>query len=642
MNQVLSRLRRVEDFIQQQGQGTPSVGVEGRPGVAPIKRTVSSVTEFNRQTGCFEYYGETSSFVVASSLGKRLNRFNDGDSSVSASRGTNSEQGPLPEDRRPSIGVPGLQTLLDAYDYVMPLNTPVRRYRSLQQDVADRHLDNFFATIHVYFPIFDVSAFRAKYSQLRELFGSNLLHAPNGDIQGQQQSLCLLYAILALGALYAADEDSSSWASWYFSEAQELLGRLYDAVNLQLVQAAMFMGAYAQHALKPNLAYNLAGTATRMAFSIGLNLDPTLASHDWDGEEGRRTWWMLFIQEVELSVDSGRPMSIRKSDISVQYPSELQTQSQPPQYQMSDFIRHLAGVAQITRDILKFVVTSTRPVGTDPSWEAKIHKIHHLLVQWRARLPIEIKFEDGGLDQDLVLPNSWASRHRSSLLVHYNLALVVLHRFSLMSPEISPSEDLTRTSQPFCIDAAGAIILHIHGLFQVAPNLRRWRYYCYYCLQATLVLLIKLVDEPLAEQNRSIVAKCHLSIVIFKQIELKVAQRCAELVVSVLNSRQKQQTSEDIPEQRAPEPSQPGIGPSDPALGSQQVAAQLPTKEAQYGIMESATDEFSAGSCPDLTFSGTELDFSVDDDLWNDFVKSGMHTRPFESWMNILNDQEAL
>lgn len=72
------------------------------------------------------------------------------------------------------------------------------------------------------------------------------------------------------------------------------------------------------------VAYNLAGTATRMAFSIGLNLDPTLASHDWDAEEGRRTWWMLFIQEVELSLDSGRPMSIRKSDISVEYPSSHQ------------------------------------------------------------------------------------------------------------------------------------------------------------------------------------------------------------------------------------------------------------------------------------------------------------------------------
>lgn len=185
--------------------------------------------------------GETSSFVVASSLGKRLNRFNEDDSSVSASRRENPQQGPQTEDRVSSTDVPGLQTLLDTYDYVMPLNTPIRRYRSLQQDVADRHLDNFFATIHVYFPIFDISGFRAKYARLRELFGSNLLHAPNGDSQGQQQSLCLLYAILALGALYAADEDSSSWATWYFSEAQELLGRLYDAVNLQLVQAAMFM-----------------------------------------------------------------------------------------------------------------------------------------------------------------------------------------------------------------------------------------------------------------------------------------------------------------------------------------------------------------------------------------------------------------
>lgn len=210
-----------------------------------------------------------------------------------------------------------------------------------------------------------------------------------------------------------------------------------------------------------------------------------------------------------------------------------------------------------------------------------------------------------------------------------------------MSPEISPAEDLTKTSQSTCIDAAGAIILHIHDLFQAAPNLRRWRYYCYYCLQATLVLLIKLIDEPVGEQSRNIVTKCHLSIAIFKQIELKVAQRCAELVASVLNSRQKRQISESSSEQPALDPSQSVFEPCESVMPSQQIADQLPTKEVQYGLMESGTDEFSAGSCPDLTFSGTELDFSVDDELWNDFVKSGMHTRPFESWMNILNDQEA-
>lgn len=250
----------------------------GRHSLVTNKRTVSSVTEFNRQTGCFEYYGmmnkgrsisghpsladlmrnlgETSNFVVASSLGKRLNRLiedddddddaDDGNPSSSSSRQKEPQQqgSQVTQERGgSSIDIPGLQTFIDAYDYVMPLNTPIRRYRCLQPEVADRHLDTFFATIHTYFPIFDVPAFRARYARLRELFGSNLLYAASGGERspGQQQSLCLLYAVLALGALYDDNEDSSSWAAWYFSEAQELLGRLFDAVNLQLVQAGMFM-----------------------------------------------------------------------------------------------------------------------------------------------------------------------------------------------------------------------------------------------------------------------------------------------------------------------------------------------------------------------------------------------------------------
>lgn len=113
-----------------------------------------------------------------------------------------------------------------------------------------------------------------------------------------------------------------------------------------------------------------------MAFSIGLNVDPTLAPHDWDPEEGRRTWWMLYIQEVELSGDSGRPMSIRSSDVVIEYPKDhlaenspvsllslsswtptdaLQAYSDESHLQMATFIKPLAGMAQITRRILKFV-----------------------------------------------------------------------------------------------------------------------------------------------------------------------------------------------------------------------------------------------------------------------------------------------
>jgi Fungal specific transcription factor domain len=68
------------------------------------------------------------------------------------------------------------------------------------------------------------------------------------------------------------------------------------------------------------VAYNLVGISTRLAFSIGLNTNSAKRSYTHDDEEARRTWWLIYVQEVELSLDSGRPMSIRSCDIDVDYP----------------------------------------------------------------------------------------------------------------------------------------------------------------------------------------------------------------------------------------------------------------------------------------------------------------------------------
>lgn len=68
------------------------------------------------------------------------------------------------------------------------------------------------------------------------------------------------------------------------------------------------------------VAYNLVGVATRMAFSIGLNNDVQKHLQQLDAENGKKTWWMLFVQEVELSVDSGRPISVRSCDAQLSYP----------------------------------------------------------------------------------------------------------------------------------------------------------------------------------------------------------------------------------------------------------------------------------------------------------------------------------
>lgn len=71
------------------------------------------------------------------------------------------------------------------------------------------------------------------------------------------------------------------------------------------------------------MAYNLIGLATRMAFSIGLNVAGQGQSpSETYLDEARRTWCMVYVQEVELSLDSGRPMSLRSCDANVPFLSQ--------------------------------------------------------------------------------------------------------------------------------------------------------------------------------------------------------------------------------------------------------------------------------------------------------------------------------
>ncbi|EXJ71188.1 uncharacterized protein A1O5_06182 [Cladophialophora psammophila CBS 110553] len=442
----------------------------------------------------------------------------------------------------------GLDDLTGFCDYVAPPNA-LRHHRRLRASVADRHLEMFFDTIHIFLPIFDREAFRTRYSALRPLFGDNRLFLPSPEYPKSQQFLCLLYAVLALGALYEDEqEDSSSWASWYFAEAQDSLGHLLDAANLELVQAAMLMGAYAQHAIKPNLAYILNGIAARLAFSIGLNTASIYSSGRFHAEEVRRTWWLIYIQEVELSLDSGRPMSIRTSDMDMDYPVPQRNRNGDiVEESQIVFIRYLGEVAKIMRSILNLVnhTEALEESSIAPETEA----LRTDLQTWYASLPQHLRFHEPPADDasTYASPCSWQARQQSSLRIHYNLAIIILLRGSLSKQKLDHGCQ-SRVYQDSCLSAARDMVKHIHHIFRLAPSLRRWSYYCFYCLQAILVLLTKIIADDNApcarppsherassEANRLAEAAtdmscCEIGIRIFEQIELKASQRCAEVV----------------------------------------------------------------------------------------------------------------
>jgi len=72
------------------------------------------------------------------------------------------------------------------------------------------------------------------------------------------------------------------------------------------------------------VAYIHTGLATRLAYSIGLNVDSSHRALGFDLQEARRTWLILYIQDVELSLDSGRPLSISTSQMNfMDYPVQV-------------------------------------------------------------------------------------------------------------------------------------------------------------------------------------------------------------------------------------------------------------------------------------------------------------------------------
>ncbi|KAF5230013.1 hypothetical protein FANTH_14012 [Fusarium anthophilum] len=488
--------------------------------VYPRKRRSNGVAQLNQQTGCFEYYGQTSTFSIASHLGKRLRQLEDvpdDDNEIPpATRRREDANYQHQEPRETCCQTLALDELPGFCDYVVPLNA-IRSDRYIHEQIANRHMDSFFKTIHFLLPILSPATFKARYNSLRNLFGDRRLSLATLDDPTRPQFVCLMYAVLALGALYEDErEDSSLWASWYFAEAQNMLGHLLNASNLELIQALTLLGAYAQHAIKPNLAYILNGVAARLAFSNGLNVESMHGSLGVSTEVARRTWWIIYIQEVELSLDSGRPMCLGLAEMNMNYPKAQLPEggSLTPSPDQDMFIPLLAEVTKITNEIMELSVKPTEP--TEPTEPSKFkseqrEELLNKLERWRASLPHYLAFQD---DNQYIHDNdaeTWLytclSRQKSSLQIHYYLAIITLLQGSL----------------PKNLSERHAATLVI--LLKVADDQLRERR-CQRQVSEDSTDLQQLDTEAMEDDRRL----CSLAVEVFDMIKLKASQRCAEVV----------------------------------------------------------------------------------------------------------------
>jgi len=90
---------------------------------------------------------------------------------------------------------------------------------------------------------------------------------------------------------------------------------------LSAIQCYALLSVYLLNAAQGRVAYTILGSAVRLAYSIGLNKEPSTNIPDSQVELRRRIWWFLLHLDFKCSTKLGLPVAVSMTEISCQFPS---------------------------------------------------------------------------------------------------------------------------------------------------------------------------------------------------------------------------------------------------------------------------------------------------------------------------------
>jgi transcriptional regulatory protein AMDR len=329
-----------------------------------------------------------------------------------------------------------------------PDRFPVEALQLPARSTVDLLLDAYFTKVNSGFPVVDEDLFMAQYRERDPL---------NPPI------LLLLHAILVVGAHVTYDQaERESFKAIYFRRAKNLFDARFERNRDTVIQAALLL---CWHTDGPeDVAANAwfwLGVAVRTATGLGMHRNAensTIVAHNkriW-----RRVWWLLFQYDVLLSLQYGRPQSIRLEDSDVQ-------KLQPSDFQDCGSKVQVDYVIQNTELCIIISVALRERFQTRPTLElrqASIKLADDALAHWCFNLPSSLHISSSS---SLAL-DVWSA----SLQLHYNMTFILLHRSSPNGTDQNPGSG--QGNSEICVSAAGVIQSMFEGLCKTGKLRYLW------------------------------------------------------------------------------------------------------------------------------------------------------------------------
>lgn len=429
--------------------------------------------------------------------------------------------------------------------------TSLARAHWIELQLEKEYIRIFFDNLHYIHPFLSHTAFIARCE--RDLWNGKSLQ----NARRQASHFLALYnAVTAVGAITAgrdaldtlrstlgrrpSSQDSRAEPSVptsidlskiYFARAKKALGDYFEICSLEGVQTLVLMSLYAQNALKPHACYMYSGMAVRSALAIGMP-DECKPELPVEYDETKRTWWAVYAQEVDMSCSSGRRSSlVDPNSYRLPFPVGNTDSGSSPIEMIPQMALFAAILLQISLQLYH------RPRNISEHERSSIaFSLDAELLAWKSNLPCWLNCDSHSFTEP-----EWAGKQRLVLQLRFYNAKILVHRPMITNPG---TQSLQESHTEACLDGARKTIELLYEAFMHRHYFRTWYYNATYTLYASmLVLYVILIDYPH-------VSKCELIQDVEKSLEIlhamnnvKVARRCADLILEVLEVAKDQQAT---------------------------------------------------------------------------------------------------
>ncbi|KFZ11970.1 hypothetical protein V502_07321 [Pseudogymnoascus sp. VKM F-4520 (FW-2644)] len=247
----------------------------------------------------------------------------------------------------------------------------------------------FFETFNKAIPLFNETSFMRLF---KRQFSWNPEESPSWWVS--------FNIVLAFAYRERAQESSVGSEDW-----ERSLGHVKNALNvvvelfmrngdLLAVQGLLGLAIYFQGTPNPQALFMFAAAAMRLSHSIGLHRSSILGLSESQIEDRRRTYWIAFILDADISLRVGRPLVQDINDYDTPFPAK-HPQDGNGVFSVDDtqihYFRLLAQFALIQRRVYQHLYAVAVHKQARDSVLKEVKACEEALLRWKASIPAKLQ-----------------------------------------------------------------------------------------------------------------------------------------------------------------------------------------------------------------------------------------------------------